>query len=101
MYQYQQNSNNSNFNNIGPFDEGPTGRSRGLAGLLAIFLGCLGIQYFYLGRTGAGFIAIALSLFSCGAVNVLWIIQGIMMIAMRESEFERKFIYTTSDFPLF
>ncbi len=27
---------------IGPFDEGPTGRSRGVAGLLAIFLGSLG-----------------------------------------------------------
>lgn len=83
------------------FSEGPTGRSRGLAGLLAIFLGYLGIQYFYLGKTAAGFIALGISILSCGAASVLWLIQGIMMIAMPEEEFERKYIYTDSTFPLF
>ncbi len=91
----------NNLNNIGPFDEGPTGKSRGVAGLLAIFLGTLGIQYFYLGKTTAGILAIVLSLVSCGALSILWLIQGIMMIAMSESEFERKFIYSASSFPLF
>lgn len=88
-------------NNTNAFSEGPTGRSRGLAGLLAIFLGYLGIQYFYLGKTEAGFIALAVSILSCGAASVLWLIQGIMMIAMPEEEFERKYIYTNSTFPLF
>lgn len=95
MYNYQSPSN------IGPFDEGPTGRSRGIAGLLAIFLGYLGIQYFYLGRTNAGIIAILISLVTCGSASIIWFIQGILMIVMSESEFERKFIYSPSTFPLF
>lgn len=86
---------------IGPFDEGPTGRSRGVAGLLAIFLGSLGVQYFYLGRTGAGIIAILITALTCGSASILWFIQGILMIVMNEQEFDRKFIYTTSSFPLF
>ena len=30
------------------FTAGPSGKSRGVAALLAIFIGSLGIQYFYL-----------------------------------------------------
>ena len=36
------------------FSNGPSGKSRGVAGLLAILLGALGVHYFYLGKTGAG-----------------------------------------------
>lgn len=39
----------NNTNNL--FDCGPEGKSRGVTALLAIFLGGLGIQYFYLGKT--------------------------------------------------
>lgn len=92
---------NNNLNNIGPFDEGPTGKSRGVAGLLAIFLGFLGIQYFYMGKTTGGIIAILLSLVTCEALSILWLIQGILLIAMSEADFERKFIYSNSSFPLF
>ncbi|MDE7237726.1 MAG: TM2 domain-containing protein, partial [Paramuribaculum sp.] len=53
-------NNNCNTGNGSAFDAGPSGRSRGVAGLLAIFLGSLGIQYFYLGKTQAGIIAIVL-----------------------------------------
>lgn len=35
------------------FSPGPSGKSRGVAALLAIFLGSLGIQYFYLGKNTA------------------------------------------------
>ncbi|MCM1028764.1 MAG: TM2 domain-containing protein [Pseudoflavonifractor sp.] len=90
-----------NYSNIGPFDEGPSGKSRGVAGLLAIFLGTLGIQYFYLGKSTAGVLTLIITLCSCGIANILWLIQGIMMIAMSEDEFERKYINTTSTFPLF
>ena len=83
------------------FDPGPSGKARGVAGLLAIFLGTLGVQYFYCGRTTAGLLAILISLVSCGAVSVLWLVQGIMMIAMPQSEFERKFVNTDATFPLF
>lgn len=34
------------------------GKSRGVCALLAIFLGGFGIQYFYLGKTTAGIIAL-------------------------------------------
>lgn len=37
-----------------------------IAGILAIVLGGLGIHYFYLGKTAAGIITIALSMCSCG-----------------------------------
>ncbi len=57
------------------------------------------MQYFYLGRTGAGIIAILITALTCGSASILWFIQGILMIVMNEQEFERKFIYTTSSFP--
>lgn len=87
--------------NIGPFDEGPTGKSRGIAALLAIFLGTFGVQYFYLGRSTAGIIALLISLVTCGAAGIIWFIQGILMLVMNEADFERKFIYSQSTFPLF
>lgn len=90
-----------NPSNIGPFDEGPTGKSRGIAALLAIFLGCFGIQYFYLGKTTAGILTILISILTCGAAQTLWLIQGIVLLCMSEGDFERKYIYSDSTFPLF
>ncbi len=83
------------------FNVGPSGKSRGVAGLLAILLGCVGIQYFYCGKTSAGLLAILISLVSCGSASVLWFIQGILMIAMPQDQFEQKFVYSPSTFPLF
>ena len=86
---------------IGVFDSGPSGKSRGVAGLLAILIGTLGIHYFYCGKTGGGFICILLSIISCGIWGIITLIQGIMMMCMRSDEFERKYVYSTSTFPLF
>ena len=83
------------------FSSGPPGKSRGVAALLAIFLGSLGIQYFYLGKNTAGVIALVLSIITCGIPGILWLIQGIMMFTMSQADFERKFVYSTSTFPLF
>ena len=83
------------------FSPGPSGKSRGVAALLAIFLGSLGIQYFYLGKNTAGVIALVLSIITCGIPGILWLIQGIMMFTMSQADFERKFVYSTSTFPLF
>ncbi len=83
------------------FDLGPSGRSRGVAGLLAIFLGSLGIQYFYLGKTTAGILAILTSVVTCGIMNIIWLIQGILMLTMTQDQFDQKYVYTTSSFPLF
>lgn len=71
------------------------------AGILAILLGGFGIQYFYLGKVGAGFITILLSLVTCGIWPVLMLIQGILMLTMTQQEFDQKYVYTNKVLPLF
>lgn len=71
------------------------------AGILALLLGSLGIQYFYLGKTGGGLICILLTLITCGGWSLLTFIQGILMLTMTQYDFERKFVYTDKTFPLF
>jgi TM2 domain-containing membrane protein YozV/rubredoxin len=86
----------------GVFDAGPSGKSRGVAGLLAIFLGYLGIQYFYLGKSTAGIIFLLVGLISCGSITgIVSLIQGIMMFTMTEEAFEQKYVNSTSTLPLF
>ncbi|MDE6113592.1 TM2 domain-containing protein [Barnesiella sp. WM24] len=97
----------NNSNNCPPpyqdsvFSPGPSGKSRGVAALLAIFLGTLGIQYFYVGKNTAGIITLIVSLCTCGIPSILWLIQGILMFTMSQQDFERKYVYSTSTFPLF
>lgn len=86
---------------IGLFDAGPSGKSRGVAGLFAILLGGLGVHYFYMGKVGGGFICILLTIITCGLWSVVSLIMGIMMLTMRQEEFERKYINSPSTFPLF
>lgn len=87
------------------FDEGPSGRSRGVAGFLALFLGTLGIHYFYLGKTTGGIVFLLVTIISCGFLAVFTlvasIVQGIMMLTVPQQEFENKWIYCPTDFPLF
>lgn len=83
----------------GVFDNGPSGKSRGLAGLFAILLGTLGIHYFYVGKTTAGIVCLILGICSCGLINILTLIQGILMLTMTEEEFERRYVYSTSTIP--
>lgn len=71
------------------------------AGLFAIFLGGLGIQYFYLGKVTGGIISIVLSLCTCGIWTIITFIQGILMLTMSDEDFRDKFVTTTKDFPLF
>lgn len=71
------------------------------AGLLAIFLGSLGIHKFYLGYNTAGFIMLAVtilgSLITFGlaglVVGVIAIIEGIMYLVKSQSEFESEYVY--------
>lgn len=86
---------------VGPFETGPSGKSRGIAGLLAILIGTLGVHYFYLGKTGGGFLCILLSCVTCGLWGVLTLIQGIVMLTMKQDEFERKYVLNDKTFPLF
>lgn len=80
---------------------GPEGKSRGVAALLAILLGTLGVQYFYLGKITAGILSIVISLISCGVWNIVTIIQGIYMFSITNEQFHAKYVSTGSTFPLF
>lgn len=88
-------------NNV--FDAGPSGKSRGVAALLAILLGSLGIHYFYVGKNTAGIICLVLTLLSCGIaatlLSIMGIVQGILMFTMSEDEFESRYVNTLSTFP--
>lgn len=72
-----------------------------LCGILAIVIGGLGVQYFVLGRVGAGFLTILLTLITCGLWEIVMLIQGIMMLCMSDEDFKRKYIDSTSALPLF
>lgn len=78
-----------------------SGKDKTAAGILAILLGGLGVQYFYLGKIAGGFITILLSLVTCGLWPILTLVQGILMLTMSEQEFDEKYVYTDSVFPLF
>lgn len=68
-----------------------------VAGLLAIFLGDLGIHAFYLGQTTKGIVYIALFLIFSWTVIVPIIlaiaalIEGIIILSMNETEFDNKY----------
>ncbi len=85
-----------------PFDSDPaSGKSRGVAALLAIFLGYLGVQYFYLGKVGGGLLCILLSVVTCGLWEVVTLIQGIMMLCMDNASFVQKYVNNSATMPLF
>lgn len=71
------------------------------AGLLAIFLGFLGVHKFYLGYSTQGFIMLAISvlggILSIGlATSIIWIIaivEGIIYLSKSQSEFEQLYVY--------
>lgn len=85
-----------------PFDAaGPEGKSRGVAALLAIFLGWLGIHYFYCGKITGGVLTILLCIVTCSLWSILTFVQGIYFLCITNDEFERKFITNPSNFPIF
>lgn len=78
-----------------------SGKDKTTAGILAILLGFFGAQYFYLGKIGAAILTIVLSFVTCGIWNLLTFAQGIVMLTMSQEQFDRKYVYTNSTFPLF
>ena len=87
------------------FNNGPSGKSRGVAGLLALFLGGLGLHYFYMNKTNAGVVFLLATLLSCGALgivtHVISIIQAVLFFTSTQQEFEQKWVYSPSNIPLF
>ncbi len=67
------------------------------AGLLAIFVGSLGIHKFYLGYNKEGIIMLVVSLATCGAgaavMSIIGLIEGIIYLTRSEDEF----LYTYVD----
>jgi TM2 domain-containing membrane protein YozV len=87
--------------NNDPFASGPEGKSRGVAALLAIVLGYLGIHYFYLGKNTAGLLTILILAVTCGAWSIIPLAQGIIMFCMNNEQFRAKYVTTPATFPLF
>lgn len=106
---YQQPYAQAPYNSYNAFDhndafaEGPEGKSRGVAALLAIFLGSLGVHYFYMGKTTAGVVYLLITLLSCGfggaVIGILGLIQGIMMFGMTNQAWRAKYILSPATFP--
>lgn len=67
---------------------GGRGKNKVVAGLLAIFLGSLGIHHFYLGSTMAGVVTIVLC---CGFSNIMGLVEGIMLLVMKDEEFDARY----------
>lgn len=101
---YQQQYANKppvNYGNV--FDPGPSGKSRGVTALLAIFLGTLGIHYFYVGKTVPGVVFILVSLVTCFSLTAIAsLVQGVLLLtSTTEEDFENKWINPVNSFPLF
>ena len=70
------------------------------AGLLAIFLGSLGIHKFYLGYNTAGFIMLAVTIvgsiftlgLAAGVMGIIGIIEGILYLTKSQTEFEQVYV---------
>ena len=71
------------------------------AGLLAIFLGTLGIHKFYLGYSKAGVIMLLVSLLTFGigamVMAVIALIEGIMYLTKNDEEFDAVYVRGTKE----
>ena len=101
-----QQFNNQTVNSLDSvFNNGPSGKSRGIAGLLAILMGWCGLHYFYINKTSAGVLFLLIAILSCGILDtvttIVSIIQGVLFFTSTQEEFETKWVNSPSNFPLF
>jgi TM2 domain-containing membrane protein YozV len=72
-----------------------TGKDKIAAGLLAIFLGSIGIHLFYLGRNGWGLVFLLGTLLTCGfgaiITSIISLVQGIMYLVATDYDFQQKY----------
>lgn len=62
---------------------------RNVAGLLAIFLGWIGVHKFYMGKTGIGLLYLVLCWTAVPAI--LGVLEGITYFSMSEADFDKKY----------
>ena len=63
------------------------GKNKIVAGLLALFIGQLGIHHFYLGSMMAGVI----SFITCGGCGIMYLVEAIMLLIMSDEDFDAKY----------
>jgi len=101
---YQQAYQQPQYQRDDTFSAGPSGKSRGAAALLALFLGSLGVHYFYIGKNTAGLIMLLITVLTCGCGGivtvVLSIISCIKMFTCTTPEFEQNYVYSPTTFPV-
>ncbi len=70
-----------------------TSNKRITAGLLAIFLGWLGIHKFYLGYNTPGIIMLVVSILTCGSVmSIIGVIEGIIYLTKTDEQFNATYV---------
>ena len=71
-------------------------KDRTVAGLLAIFLGALGIHEFYLGNNTSAIIRLAITILTCGwggaILGVISLIEGIIYLTKSDEEFQTIYV---------
>ena len=67
------------------------GKQKVVAGVLGILLGGLGVHHFYLGSVGAGIVCLVLSLCGFGLGVILGLIEGILILVMKDEEFDARY----------
>ena len=71
-------------------------KDKAVAGLLAIFLGALGIHEFYLGNNTSAIIRLAITVLTCGwggaILGVISLIEGIIYLTKSDEEFQAIYV---------
>ena len=95
--QYQQQNVNYNPQQM---NTEPT-KDKLVAGLLAIFIGTLGIHKFYLGYTKSGVIMLLVSLLTFGVgatvMAVIALIEGILYLTKSDAEFYQTYVQNSKE----
>lgn len=68
----------------------PRDKNRLLAGALGVALGFTGAHHYYLGSYAAGLLTMSTS--CCGVGLVVGMVEGVMLLAMSDHEFESKYV---------
>ncbi len=79
---------------VGTAAEGVSGsaqvsRSRLVAALLAILLGCIGLQFFYLKKVGLGILCVIFA--TSGIPALIGVLHGILLLKMSDAQFQAKY----------